>query len=66
MSNTRKAEPGTPIRQERYASSPEIERGLPAKLVAMRCGVLDRAEDRQLIWFLQSLSYKRGGLVMLV
>ena len=33
-----------------------------ANLVAKRCGVLERAEDRELIWFLQYLSRAPGGL----
>lgn len=62
MSNTRKANGAGPLRQERYASSQEFERGLVANLVAKRCGVLERAEDRELVWFLQLLSHQEGGL----
>src|ERR1035441_2214597 len=62
MSNTRTAKPGAPPSQERYASSPEFERGLLANLVGLRCAVLDRAEDRELVWFLQYLSHQDGGL----
>jgi len=62
MSSTRRATGNGPLRQERFASSPEFERGLMANLVATRCSVLDRAEDRELIWFLQLLSHKGGGL----
>jgi hypothetical protein len=62
MSNTRRQSTNGPIRQERYASSPEFERGLAATLVAKRCTVLDRAEDRELVWFIQLLSHQEGGL----
>jgi hypothetical protein len=33
-----------------------------ANIVARRCSVLDRAEDRELIWHLQWLSHREGGL----
>jgi len=62
MSNTRKANGNGPLRQERYASSEEYERGLVANLVAKRCGKLNRAEDRNIVWFLQLLSHQDGGL----
>jgi hypothetical protein len=62
MSNTRTAKPGAALRQERYASSPDLDRGLAANLVAARCGVLEKAEDRETVWFLQRLSHTRGGL----
>lgn len=62
MSSTRKAETGSPFRQERYASSAQLERGLMANLVAARCETLDCAEDRELIYFLQLLSHREGGL----
>ncbi len=62
MSSTRRASKGSPFRQERFASAPEFERGLMANLVAKRCAILDRTEDRQLIWFLQLLSHQNGGI----
>jgi AAA domain len=62
MSSTRKALPGSGFRQERFASSPEFQVGLMANLVARRCQLLERAEDRRLIWFLQLLSHREGGL----
>jgi len=62
MSNTRKAEIGKPFRQERFASSVKLERGLMANLVAARCDVLESAADRELIYFLQLLSHREGGL----
>ena len=62
MSNTRRTTtPGT-FKQERFASSQEFERGLMANLVAKRCSVLERAEDRELIWALQLLSHRLAGL----
>lgn len=60
--STRKAETGSPFRQERYCSSAQLDRGLMANLVAARCDALDRAEDRELIHFLQLLSHREGGL----
>jgi hypothetical protein len=62
MSNTRRTNTPGIIKQERFASSQEYERGLMANLVAKRCSVLDRAEDRELIWALQLLSHRPGGL----
>ncbi len=62
MSNTRRAEPGKPLRQERWASSDEFQRGLLANLVARRCSVLKSPADRELIHFLQALSHREGGL----
>lgn len=52
MTSTRHAPPGTPLRQDRFASSPDIERGLLANLVAARCAGLSR-EDAELIWWMQ-------------
>jgi hypothetical protein len=62
MSSTRHAQPGAPLRQERYCSSSEFERGLLANLVGKRCECIDRAEDREMIYFLQSRSWMEGGL----
>ena len=62
MSSTRHAAPGSPLRQWRWASAPEFERGVMANLAAKRCGVLDDASDRELVWFLQLLSRREGGL----
>lgn len=62
MSNTRTAKPGGPLSQQRYASSPAFERGVLANLVGPRCAVLERAQDRELVWFLQYLSHQEGGL----
>jgi hypothetical protein len=60
MSSTRHAQPGSPPRQERYASS--FERGLLANLVAKRCERLESQAQRELIWFLQWASWGRDGM----
>lgn len=62
MSNTRHARAGTSLRQERFASSPELQRGLMANLVVKRTSVLRDAEERKLIWAVQLLSHEEGGL----
>ena len=61
MSNTRHAAEGAPLRQERWASDPELQRGLLAHLVARRCELLERPEDREIIWWLQLLSFRPGA-----
>lgn len=61
MSNTRSADAGTPLRQERFASSPELQRGLMANLVVKRTEALSDPEDRKLIWALQLFSHEEGG-----
>ena len=66
MSSTRTAQPGAPFRQERFASSPEFERGLKANLVAKRAELLESDEDRELVWWLQQESHSPGGLRALV
>lgn len=60
MSSTRTAKPGTPLRQERFASAYRC--GLLANLVAKRCARIEDASDRATIWFLQWLSWQPGGL----
>lgn len=62
MSSTRRATDDSTFHQNKYASSPEFERGLSAKLVAKRVSVIQDRADRQLIWFLQYLSHQEGGL----
>lgn len=62
MSNTRRAKDSSRFHQNRYASSAEFERGLLANLVAKRCALIDSAETRELIWFVQYLSHQEGGL----
>lgn len=63
MSNTRKSTTeDTPLRQERFMSSRELERGFMGNITARRCEVLSDPKDRELIWFLQLLSHADGGL----
>ena len=47
-------------------SSPDLERGLLATCVASRCSVLNNAEDRSLVWWLQRQSHQPGGLERMV
>lgn len=60
MSSTRYAQAGTPLRQERYASS--FEQGLLANLVAKRCARIIEPADRAPIWFAQQQSWRGDGL----
>ena len=64
MSGTRYASENSPFRPERFMSSPSLmgARGLPGNLVAARCAVLDDPLERRLIYFLQALSHREGGL----
>jgi hypothetical protein len=62
MSNTRKATPGSPLRQERFSSSQQFERGLMANLVARRCGILQVPSDRSFVYSLQMISHRPGGI----
>jgi len=62
MSSTRTAKNNSTLHQERYASSPEFERGLMATRVAALCDTIESADDRELIWFIQYLSHQTGGL----
>jgi hypothetical protein len=61
MSNTRRATPGKPLRQERWSSSEHFEEGIKANLVARRCKKLC-AQDREIIYFIQAASHSEGGL----
>jgi hypothetical protein len=61
VSNTRKGQHGSGFRMARFASNPECQTELMANQVARRCRQLG-AEDRELIWFLQLLSHREGGL----
>jgi len=60
MSSTRTAKPGTPFRQEKFASANQS--GLLANLVAKRCLQIEDAAERAPIWFLEWLSWLPGGL----
>jgi len=59
---TRRAKDDSVFHQNRYASSPEFERGLIATSVAKRVSIIDDKADRELLWFLQYLSRQEGGL----
>lgn len=62
--NTRYAPEGAPISFERYMSSPEYAelRGIPGTAVAAKAQLYSDARKRSLLFFLQSLSLKEGGL----
>ena len=62
MSTTRHASEGSVFRQERYMSSPEMQRGLLANCVAARVQALTDPLHRRLIWWLQKVSWEPGGL----
>ena len=64
MISTRHAQVGSPLRQERFASS--IKQGLLANLVAKRCATIDRLESKAAVWFAQWRSWQPGGLVRLL
>src|SRR5713226_3086727 len=62
--NTRYAPEGAPISFERYMSSPAYAelRGIPGTAVAAKAQLYSDARKRSLLFFLQSLSLKDGGL----
>ena len=64
MSSTRRAQQGSAISYERYMSSPEFAqlRGIPGTAVAAKAQLYTNADTRSLLFFLQSLSLKVGGL----
>jgi KaiC/GvpD/RAD55 family RecA-like ATPase len=64
MSSTRRAPADAPISFERYMSSPEYAelRGIPGTAVAAKAQLYSDARKRSLLFFLQSLSHKEGGL----
>ena len=64
MSSTRHALLGAPISYERYMSSPEFAalRGIPGTAVAAKAQLYGDARKRSLLFFLQSLSLREGGL----
>lgn len=64
--STRHATPGSEFAPEKFASSPEFERGLPGAMVARRCSALDDPKGRELIWFLHWLSHQPGAWHSLV
>src|ERR1700730_1233899 len=64
MSSTRHAPQGSAISYERYMSSPEYAglRGIPGTAVAAKAQLYPETRKRSLLFFLQSLSLKGGGL----
>src|SRR5216684_1769015 len=64
MSNTRHAPQGSAISYERYMSSPEFAemRGIPGTAVAAKAQLYADIRKRSLLFFLQALSIKEGGL----
>ena len=64
MSSTRYAPEGAPISFERYMSSPEYAemRGIPGTAVAAKAQLYGEPRKRNLLFFLQSVSLKEGGL----
>lgn len=64
MSSTRYAPAGAPIAYEKYMSSPQYAqlRGIPGTVVAAKAQLYLSARKRSLLFFLQSLSLKNGGL----
>ena len=64
MSSTRYAPQGAVISYERYMSCPEYAglRGIPGTAVAAKAQLYNDASKRSLLFFLQSLSVKEGGL----
>lgn len=64
MSSTRHAPQGSAISYERYMSSPEYAqlRGIPGTALAAKAQLCPEARKRSLLFFLQSLSLKEGGL----
>jgi hypothetical protein len=61
---TRRADPGAPLSQERYMSSPEFVelRAISGRAVAMRSAVLASPAKRQLLWWIQGMSLTEGGI----
>jgi len=62
--STRHAKPNAPLSHMRYMSSPEFveSRAVSASAVAQRCALLISPAKRQLIWFVQGISVRDGGL----
>lgn len=64
MSSTRYAKPGSGLVQSRYASSPEYTelRGLNGNLISCKAALLSDPRKRSLLFFLQAMSMRPGGL----
>jgi hypothetical protein len=50
------------MRQEKYSSSPALERGLNGLLVKNRCALLSDPREIELVWFIQWQSMQQGAL----
>jgi hypothetical protein len=50
------------FRQDAFASSAEYDRGVLGNLVAARCQLLDDANVISILWWLQQISWREGGL----
>ena len=63
MSSTRRADPNAPFSQERYMNSSEFVelRAISGTAVAKRCTTLASPTEQQLLWFMQGLSFLKGG-----
>lgn len=61
---TRHANPGSPLRPDRYASAPEYAeaRGLPGNLVSMKAVHTGDRRFSSLLYFIQAFSQRAGGL----
>ncbi len=64
MSSTRYAEDGSPMKENRYASSPEFveARGISGTAVCARASLLLSERKRGLLYWLQAASLDEGGL----
>src|SRR5664279_2172851 len=63
MPNTRHQNPeNRQFRQDAFASSVEFERGVLGNLVAARCQRLSDPDEVAMIWWLQQISWRDGGL----
>jgi hypothetical protein len=64
MSSTRHAPAGASISYERFMSSPEFAelRGIPGTAVAAKADLYGNSRAKSLLFFLHSLSCRRGGL----
>jgi energy-coupling factor transporter ATP-binding protein EcfA2 len=64
MSSTRRVQPGARRAQNGWASALEFEelRGLNGIVVAFKAAMLDEPKKKQLLYFLQALSLREGGI----
>ncbi len=63
MSNTRHQNPEERrFRQDAFASSAEYERGVLGNLVAARCHKLSDPDEIAMLWWLQQISWREGGM----